>query len=74
MSTPHEDTTRVRTTVTLGVAAVLDVEDVLKVGIESAMKTLAPKADVVNILVGAGEVVELSEGTPAELLVARCAP
>lgn len=70
----YANTTRFDAIVTLKVTAVQDAKDVLKVGIESAMKTLGPKIGVVDVLVGPGEVVELSEGTSAEFLAARCAP
>lgn len=60
--------------VTLKITAVPNPQDVLKVGIESAVKTLFSKAGVIDVLDGPGEAIELSEGTSAEFLVARCAP
>lgn len=69
----YANTTRFDAIVTLKVTAVQDAKDVLKVGIESAMKTIESKVGVVDVLVGPGQVVELSDGTVAEFLAVRCA-
>jgi hypothetical protein len=70
----YVNTTRFDAIVTLRITAVQDAKDVLKVGIESAMKTFGAEAGVIDIFVGPGEVVELSQGVSAEFLAARCAP
>lgn len=70
----YANTTRFDSIVTLKITAFQDAKDVLRVGIESAMKTLGSKVGVVDILVGPGEFVEPSQGTSAEFLAARCAP
>lgn len=70
----YVNTTRFDAIVTIRITGLQDAQDVLKVGIESAMKTLSQKVGVVDVLVGPGEAVELSDGTAAEFLAARCAP
>lgn len=48
--------------------------DGLKIGAESAMKDFAPKAGIHDVLVGPGEVIEISGGIVAEFLTVRGAP
>lgn len=70
----YSNNTRFDAIITIKVTAVLDPKDALKIGIESAMKSVALQLGVHDLLVGPGEELELSEGASVEFLTARCAP
>ena len=69
----YANTTRFDAIVTIKITAVQEPKDALSVGTESAMKGFSAKSGVLDVLVGPGEVIELSQGVLGEFLAARCA-
>jgi len=70
----YSNNTRFDAIVTIKVAAVVDPKDALKIGIQSAMKSVALQEGIHDLLVGPGEELDLSQGVVAEYLAARSAP
>lgn len=68
--------TRFSSIVTIKIVAVVDVKNAVKIGIPSALEIekIGSTPGYHDFLVGPHQVLELVEGTQAELVNVRCAP
>lgn len=69
----YHNNTRFDAIVTIRITEVVD-PDALKIGLESAMKSIALKVGIHDVLVGPGEVIDKVDGVNVDFISARCAP
>lgn len=69
----YHNTTRFHAIVTLRITDAGGQDDKLQIGISSVMSDVKPTVGIHDVLVGPGEVIELSDGIAAEFLTVRSA-
>ena len=70
----YQNTTRFGAIVTLRIIDAGGQDDALKMGIESNLNKIKPKAGIYDYYVGPDEMLELSQGVNAEFLGVRSPP
>lgn len=70
----YHNNTRFAAIVTLKVSMTQDPKKTLEVGVQSAMNAVSADVGVHDLLVGAGESIQLEEGVEAQFISARGVP